>query len=62
VADVGKWTYFRRRLLIKRKERDRFEDFGFNWRIILKCIAKKLNVMACTGLMWLEIGQMVGSC
>jgi hypothetical protein len=61
VAHVGKETCLRTCFLVKPKERDGLEDLGFDWRIILKCIIKKLNLMACTGLMWLGIGQMVGS-
>jgi hypothetical protein len=61
VTHVGKETYLRRCFLVKRKERGRLEDLGFDWRITLKYIVKKLNLMACTGLIWLGIGQTVGS-
>jgi hypothetical protein len=37
-------------------ERNHLEDIGVNRMIILKCIFKKWNGEACTGLIWLKIG------
>jgi len=39
-----------------RGEGDHFEYVGIYWRIILKCIFKKWNGKAWTGLIWLRMG------
>jgi len=39
------------------KERDHLEDRGVDGRIILRCILKKWDVEAWTGLIWLRIGR-----
>ena len=31
------------------------EDVGIDWRIILKCIVKKLDEKACTGFICLRV-------
>jgi hypothetical protein len=38
------------------KERDHLEDTVVDGRIILRCIFRKWDVGACTGLIWLRIG------
>jgi hypothetical protein len=42
------------------------EDSGVDGRIILRCIFRKWDVEACTGLIWLRIeagcGQVAGTC
>jgi hypothetical protein len=38
------------------RERDNVEDPGIDWRIILRRIFRKWDVVVWTGLSWLEIG------
>jgi hypothetical protein len=38
------------------RKRDHFEDTGIDGMIILKCIFKKWDGEAWTGLIWLRIG------
>jgi hypothetical protein len=43
------------------RERVHLEDQDVNRRVILKCIFKKWNVEAMTGMFWLRLGT-VGGC
>jgi hypothetical protein len=43
------------------RERVHLEDQGLNVRVILKCIFKKWDVEAMTGMFWLRLGT-VGGC
>jgi len=39
------------------RERGHLEELGFDGRIILECILKKLVDRKCTGLIWLRVGK-----
>jgi hypothetical protein len=42
-------------------ERDNLKDPGVGWRIILRWIFRDWNVEAWTGLIWLRMGQVMGT-
>jgi hypothetical protein len=44
------------------RERDHLEEPGIKGRIIFRWIFRKWDVRAWTGLMWLRIGHVVGTC
>ena len=44
------------------RERDHLEDEGVDGMIILRWVFRKWDVRAWTGLIWLRIGQVEGSC
>jgi len=43
------------------KERDDFEDLGFDGRILLKCMLKMYYDRAWSGFIWLRIGTSGGT-
>jgi hypothetical protein len=43
-------------------ERDNLKDPAIYWRIILRWIFRKWDVEAWTGLIWLRMGQVAGTC
>jgi hypothetical protein len=43
-------------------ERDHLEEPGLDGWIILRCIFRKWDEGAWTGLIWLRIGQVAGCC
>jgi hypothetical protein len=44
------------------RERDHLEDQGAEWKMILKCIFIKWGGEAWTGLIWLRIKRVAGTC
>ena len=44
------------------RERDHWGDPGVDGRIILRCIFRKWDVGVWTGLGWLRIGTVAGTC
>jgi hypothetical protein len=44
------------------RERDRLGDPGVDGKMILRQIFRKWNVGVLTGLSWIRIGQVAGTC
>ena len=59
---MGDWRNAYRVLVGRPEGKNHFESLGVEGRIILRWIVRKGGGMAWTGLVWLKIGTIVGTC